>query len=447
MAVTAITYVICDRVKTVAPTIEAFDFITEKASETETTAQSITEYDYVALSELLTIAQKTEITEDMLKAADLTKENLDSLNTEAQAGEISSERFHELTGYSLKAFVDKFGTAKSKDMGNNGKDKFVLCFSGDIGFTESDNSWYVMYHANTKPNGVLDCIDKQFQDEFKNADITLINNEFPYSDRGTALANKKYTFRAKPENVKYLNDMGVDIVSLANNHTYDYGYDAFVDTLDTLKKADIKYVGAGMNADEANAPVTFIVNGYKVGYIACSGVEWPIYTPVATSEKEGIMGSYDNGVQVVADAIRKAKTQCDYVIVYPHWGMENTTELTSAQTSNARLWIDAGADAIIGNHSHCLQGMDFYKGKFIAYSLGNFWFNARNVYTGLMKLEISKDKITPVFVPGKQFYSEATYISDPEEQKKLYREIEKYPTVNGVTIDDNGVISEKKQSL
>ena len=177
-----------------------------------------------------------------------------------------------------------------------------------------------------------------------------------------------------------------------------------------------------------------------MGYIACSGVEYPIKTPVAGENSYGVMGSYDDG-KTVTKAIRLAKRTCDYVIVFPHWGYENTTELSGAQIANSRAWIDAGADAIIGNHSHCLQGMDYYNGKYIAYSLGNFWFNARRLYTGLLKLEISEKGITPILVPGLQANRETHYISDKAEQRKLYNAVEGYPTENGVKIDDNGVIS------
>lgn len=395
-------------------------------------------FDYDKLSSVLTVSQGLEITPEMLKAGVDDKETLKTLLEESEQGEIPDTRFIELTGYTACAFADVYGEKQSRDMGNNGKDSFTLGFTGDITFDEE--SYYVMIHALEKPNKVLDCIDETFQTEMKNADIMLINNEFPYTDRGEPTPGKKYTFRGRPEFVKYLNDMGVDIVSLANNHVSDYGPVSFTDTIDTLNKADIVYVGAGMNAEEANAPKTFIINGYKVGYIACSGVEYPIKTPVAGENSYGVMGSYDDG-KTVTKAIRLAKRTCDYVIVFPHWGYENTTELSGAQIANSRAWIDAGADAIIGNHSHCLQGMDYYNGKYIAYSLGNFWFNARRLYTGLLKLEISEKGITPILVPGLQANRETHYISDKAEQRKLYNAVEGYPTKNGVKIDDSGVIS------
>ncbi|MCQ2481025.1 MAG: CapA family protein [Clostridia bacterium] len=429
-----------NRVKLV-PATDNIQATTETKKQISTKKHN-SKFDYSSLAEVLTESQGKSITEEMLKNAELSEETLQLLQSNAEKGEISRSAFHQLTGYSVSAFIDKFGgNTNSRDMGNNGKNSFVLGFTGDINFDET--SYYVMVHALTKPNLVLDCIDENYQNEMKNADIMLINNEFTYTDRGSPTPDKKYTFRAKPEYVHYLNDMGVDIVSLANNHTYDYGYDSFVDTLSTLEGADIEYVGAGMNAEEANAAKFFIINGYRVAYIACSGVESPIKTPVATEDKPGICGSYYDGAEKVADTIRKAKAESDYVIVYPHWGFENMTELSAGQRENSRLWVDAGADAVIGNHSHCLQGMDYYKGSFIAYSLGNFWFNARNLYTGLLKLEISEEGIKPIFVAGTQYYRETSMLTDPAEQRKVYNLIESYPTINGVKIDDNGVISPK----
>ena len=433
VAVTVLGFTVVNVIKNRANSIEVQTGTEE--SQTETT----TKFDYDNLSQILTSSEKIEISAEMLEKANLSEESLKTLETEGQGGEITSSRFHEITGYTLNAFTDKFGSEKSKDMGNNGKDSFVLAFTGDINFDET--SYYVMCHALEKENKVLDCIDSNFQNVMKSADIMLVNNEFTYSLRGTPTEGKKYTFRANPEYVHYLTDMGVDIVSLANNHTFDYGYDSFTDTLSTLENAGIEYVGAGMNSDEANAVKSFIINGYKVGYIACSGVEYPIHTPVATEDSAGIMGSYDNG-EAVTKAVKSAKKECDYVIVYPHWGYENTTELSSAQTSNAKQWIDAGADAIIGNHSHCLQGMDFYKGKFIAYSLGNFWFNSKTLPTGILQLTISEEGIEPGIVPGIQENRETRMYTSLEDQRKVYDLIESYPAETGVKIDDNGKITD-----
>ena len=85
----------------------------------------------------------------------------------------------------------------------------------------------------------------------RSADIMMANNEFPYSDRGTPTPDKTFTFRADPADVHIMKDMGVDIVGIANNHAYDYGPDALIDTIDTLNDAQLPFVGAGKNIEEA----------------------------------------------------------------------------------------------------------------------------------------------------------------------------------------------------
>ena len=153
--------------------------------------------------------------------------------------------------------------------------------------------------------------------------------------------------------------MGADIVSLANNHVFDYGEDAFYDTLDNLKKAGIPYIGAGRNIEEAKKGCYFVINGCKVGIVAASRAEKVRFTPVSTADTPGVMGTYDNADFL--NVIKDARVQCDLLFVYVHWGTENSTALEQAQIKGAREYIDAGADVIVGAHTHCLQGMEFYK--------------------------------------------------------------------------------------
>lgn len=128
----------------------------------------------------------------------------------------------------------------------------TLAFAGDINL---DDSWCVMQHMKETGENFDEAIDSAFQEDFREADLAWINNEFTYSKRGTPLPGKAYTFRADPANVTYLQKMGIDIAGLANNHVYDYGPDALCDTLDTLKDAGIATVGAGRNLAEAKAPL------------------------------------------------------------------------------------------------------------------------------------------------------------------------------------------------
>ena len=140
----------------------------------------------------------------------------------------------------------------------------------------------------------------------------MINNEFSIGTRGSALEGKTWTFQAAPETVEIHKTLGADIVSLANNHVYDFGEEGFTDTLDYLTAAGIPYVGAGRNLDEARQAQYFIVNGVKVGIVAASRAEKVYFTPVATEDTPGIMGTYESADFL--EAIKEADAQCDILI-------------------------------------------------------------------------------------------------------------------------------------
>ena len=133
-------------------------------------------------------------------------------------------------------------------------DRVTITFAGDILFDEN----YAIMTRVVDNDDISNGISPELIEEMKSADIMMLNNEFPYSDGGRPLEKKQFTFRAKPYRVSYLNDLGVDIVTLANNHAYDYGESAFLDTMTTLESAGIAYVGAGRNLREARRPVYYI---------------------------------------------------------------------------------------------------------------------------------------------------------------------------------------------
>jgi poly-gamma-glutamate synthesis protein (capsule biosynthesis protein) len=290
-------------------------------------------------------------------------------------------------------------------------------------------------------NGIYDCFSQDLLDEMQSADILMINNEFCYSDRGTALAGKAYTFRANPNRVSLLSDLGADIVSVANNHVYDYGEEAFLDTLVTLDNAGIPYVGAGRNIDEASSPVYMQLGDLTIAYVAASRAEKNKMTPEATATTPGILRCYDPE-KFIAE-IEEASENSDFVIALPHWGTEYSTTLEKAQTSTAREYIDAGADVIIGAHSHCLQGMEYYNGALVAYSLGNYWFNEKTLDTMLLEVEISGtgstiESVEVQIIPGTQSGWVTTAADTPEEKERIYTYMESISI--DVEVDENGYV-------
>ena len=327
---------------------------------------------------------------------------------------------------------------------------FSLGFAGDICF--ADNYVPMEHLAEIGSTNIADGIDQRFIDIMRAMDLMWINNEFCYSDRGEPLPGKTYTFRSIPAHVKYLDDLGVDIAGLANNHVFDYGEESFMDTLSTLEGDGMPYVGAGRNLDAAKAPVYLEANGFTIAYVAASCAEYDIFTPEATETSPGILWCYDNARFL--DSIREAAAHADYVIALPHWGVEHSTELESSQINGAHDYIDAGADAVIGAHTHIMQGMEYYKGKPIIYSLGNFWFDDYDIDTLVAELKFTGDadangrksldnaNIQLVVHVGTQSGVFTKLADNPEWRNNIHRHIEDI-SIN-VTVDDAGVVHEVK---
>lgn len=319
----------------------------------------------------------------------------------------------------------------------------TLAFAGDLSL--ADNYVVMDYYHNEAEEDLASCIDSAYIKRMNDADVMWINNEFCYSNQGSPIPGKAYTFCAAPENVSILKELGVDIVGLANNHVYDFGPEAFADTLATLRGAEIAYVGAGADIKEASAPVYVDVDGYKIAYVAATRAEKNIKTPEATETSGGVFRCYDNTDYI--EKIKEAKANADYVIALPHWGAEHSTILEAAQTDGAKEYIDAGADAVIGAHTHCLQGMDFYNGKPIIYSLGNFWFDDYTLDTMLLELHLTGTtdhvQVTVEMVPGTQSERVTRMSSTVQERNRIYAYVESISSNIGITPateEDNGGI-------
>lgn len=252
------------------------------------------------------------------------------------------------------------------------------------------------------------------------------------------MAGKAYTFRADPSRVDVLDILGVDIVGLANNHVYDYGEEAFLDTLDTLEEAGILFVGAGRNLEEAMTPVYMELQGKTIAFVAASRAEKNKMTPQATENTPGILRCYDTAL--FDEEIAMAAQNADIVIALPHWGTEYSTVLEQVQIDTAKEYIDAGADVIIGAHTHCLQGFGFYEGSPIIYSLGNYWFNEKTLDTMLITLhcygDSDSDDMDVVITPALQEGCQTRIVSDSRKQRELYDYLESISI--DVRIDDAG---------
>jgi poly-gamma-glutamate synthesis protein (capsule biosynthesis protein) len=229
----------------------------------------------------------------------------------------------------------------------------------------------------------------------------------------------------------------VDLVTLANNHAYDYGRDAFLDTMTHLEEHGVSYVGGGVNAEAAQHPVYYLVDGRKIAFVSATRAEKYILTPEAGENTPGVFRCYDP--RRLLEVIAEAKAQSDYVILLPHWGKEGSHQLEPVMEETARLYVDAGADLIVGAHAHRLQGIEFYEDAAIFYNLGNFWFDHRDVEVGLMQFELSADgEETLRFLPGMQSGCVTSYELGTSLGRTILDHLESYS--KGIRIEDDGLI-------
>jgi len=315
------------------------------------------------------------------------------------------------------------------------QDTVTLLFAGDI---LMDDHYAVMSTFHNRGNDINQAFDQGLLEQMRNADIFMINNEFTFTSRGTPTVNKKFTFRANPGNVSMYEEMGVDIVSVANNHIYDYGEISLLDTLDTLEQAEIPYVGAGRNLQEAMTPVYYIANGMKIAFVSATQIERNSVpdTKEATQDSAGVLRCMnpDNLLLV----IEEAKKNSDYVILYIHWGTESQETIDWLQEQQAPIYAQAGVDLIIGDHPHCLQKMDSVEGVPVIYSLGNFWFNSRTQNSCVVKVALRAGEMESFqFIPCRQSDCRTVLLTGQEKTEVL----DYMRTISpNVTIDEEGYV-------
>nr|WP_308625297.1 CapA family protein [uncultured Eisenbergiella sp.] len=271
------------------------------------------------------------------------------------------------------------------------EDEVSLVFAGDILF---DDGYAIMSKMKSRGKGIEGSIDPELLGQMREADIFMVNNEFTYTKRGTPTPGKTFTFRADPAHASYLLDMGADLVSLANNHSYDYGEVSLTDTLDTLQAIGMPYVGAGRNLEEAVKPVYFIAGDVKIAFLSATQIE-RVDNPDTKGAAENSPGVFRcRNVDMLLQEVAKAKAESDFVVVYIHWGTESTTDTDWAQKEQAPQIAAAGADLIIGDHPHVLQGIAYFGETPVIYSLGNFLFNSKTLDTCLVKVTLDSESGT-----------------------------------------------------
>ena len=207
------------------------------------------------------------------------------------------------------------------------------------------------------------------KETLEDTDLLIGNLENPISEKGIK-AGSIYSFRAKPQSVEGLSFPGFDVLSLANNHIWDYGKEALLDTFSYLHDAGISYIGAGKDFPEAHTAYITEINGVRFAFLAYTNL---ISKTFAKEISEPAVAFIDE--EVMRHDIERARNMADVVVISFHWGEEYKTVHNNYQEDIAHKAIDFGADLIVGHHSHVVQDVEEYKGRLVVYSVGNFIFD------------------------------------------------------------------------
>jgi poly-gamma-glutamate synthesis protein (capsule biosynthesis protein) len=216
----------------------------------------------------------------------------------------------------------------------------------------------------------------------READLALVNLEGPFTAGGKRLP-KNFNFRGSPHLAAALARAGIGAVSLANNHTMDYGPEGLRDTLAALAGEGIAAFGAGRTLQEARRGVAVQRQGMRIGLLGYLFLGEPSLEPrevFAGPRRPGAAGHPASAAEVeamVREDVPRLRATADVVVVSFHWGREKRYEPEASQRRLGRAAIAAGAAVVLGHHPHVLQGLEAYGGGLIAYSLGNFVFGGK----------------------------------------------------------------------
>lgn len=309
----------------------------------------------------------------------------------------------------------------------------ILLFAGDVLIQSEVEKRY-------GAEGITSIVSEEVLAAMNDADIMMVNNEFQFSTRGEPMEDKQYTFQTNPKHVQILLDLGVDIVSLANNHTLDFGKEALIDTMDTLDDAGILHAGAGEDKERAEQLQIIEVNGKKFGFLAATRVipvsQWNI-----EYGKPGLFATYDS--TNLEKKITEAKEQCDFLTVYVHWGIERVEYPKAYERVLATKYFEAGADLVLGSHPHVLQGMEFIEDKPVFYSLGNYIFRNTIAKTMLVEVTVKGNgevnyRLIPAFAEGGK-----TQLCEDEKAQTLFNYMTKISA--NVKVEQDGSLTKTEE--
>lgn len=236
---------------------------------------------------------------------------------------------------------------------------------------------------------------EHIQDAWTTYDAVILNLETPIDGHivGSAQA-KPYTFSAPAAVLSHLKKAGITAVSYANNHTRDYGAASVTHTISLLEEQGIGVFGAGANTTEAFAPWVFTKNNTTIALLGTNSAEYAFNIAGAD-----LPGTAFYNKTLTEQAVRTAKQKYDIVIMFTHWGTEQTTEVNALQKEWAKHFTASGADLVVGAHPHVLQSYEQVNEKPVFYSLGNIVFpgmawNPDALVGGALEIIITDNAIT-----------------------------------------------------
>ncbi len=259
--------------------------------------------------------------------------------------------------------------AQEKDGDPVSKDTYTLFASGDTALAR----WV---HNGYYEKGPERCL-LDLKDLISGADIAMTNLECVVSTCGTfgdKGERRPFLYRGRPELLDIITEVGFDVAVVANNHSGDYGPDAFLEELEFLEATGIAAVGGGRNKTEASTP-TYVQAGDVIVAFLGAETKFPKFGATDTSAGNFHAKEYSDLEEALKEPISEARKHADLVVFTPHWGDNWTDGPTEERRELAKAIIDMGVDAILGHSAHHIHGIEIYKGRPIVYDMGSFFFD------------------------------------------------------------------------
>jgi poly-gamma-glutamate capsule biosynthesis protein CapA/YwtB (metallophosphatase superfamily) len=281
------------------------------------------------------------------------------------------------------------------------------------------------------------------------SDLAIANLEAPLTKTGTMVRNKTYTFKVPPAFVRGIKNAGIDVVTLANNHMIDFGCEGLMNTIAALDSAGIRHCGAGENLRQASEPAIVEVSGMKIAFVGFS-----LAFPKQFWAKRDSCGTCFAEKRLLARVLKQCEKTADMTVVSFHWGEEKRTTPKEYQIQLAHQVIDLGADLVLGHHPHVLQGLEIYKNRLIAYSLGNYVFGSYSMYARTsMVLQVEMDEtgliraqVVPISVYNYEVQFQPKILRKTARQAVLddLRSLSRALNAGKAILNENGIITPQK---